>query len=108
MHEWLRTDLCYRVRTFSSLIGRRPHLLVRFLGVGATEHGPSEWSVRRAVVSSIRLVSVMDARWSSKPQDKVQFLDELFSTGLRSVRDSTRLCEGRRPGSTPGEDTLQF
>jgi hypothetical protein len=30
----------YRVRTSSSLIGRRRHLLVRFLGAGATEHGP--------------------------------------------------------------------
>ena len=28
--------------------------------------------------------------------------------GPRSVRDSTRLCEGRRPGSTPGEDILRY
>ena len=57
--------LFYCVQTFSSLIGRRLHLLVRFLG-------------------------------------------GVLSSCSRSVRASTRLCEGRRSGSTPGENTFQL
>lgn len=51
-----------RVRSSAALIGRCPHLLVRFLG------------------------GVMNM--------------SLECGGC------TRLCDGRRPGSTPGEDTL--
>ena len=46
------------------------------------------------------------ARQSSELPDEVRFLDRaLISERPRSVAEScTRPCEGRRPGSTPGED----
>lgn len=115
----------WRTRASTANLRARKSCLCRRV---PSRRGSASWTAMSAA-TMVRLASVMDARQSSKLQDEVRLLGEALKQAVDARANNirafpqplfhdpqsllmssgcagccTRPCEGRGPGSTPGED----